>query len=186
MLSLIGYGLLGIVAAIGVVALLVLILPTDHLAVAPRDVVPSGLPARPEINAADVTRVRLPVTLRGYRMVDTDAVLDRLAIELLRREEEIDELRRAAGLGPRPTWTDGTDRTRTASTVPTRCSRRRRPISGSNTRRSVRRPRLRTQWVTRAPTRSRRPRPAASLDPRATTTRPTDSSETGHRGADRT
>ena len=106
MLSLIGYGLLGIVAAIGVVALLVLVLPADHLAVAPRDVVPSGLPSGPEINSTDVTRVRLPVTLRGYRMVDTDAVLDRLAIELLRREEEIDELRRAAGLGPRPPWRD--------------------------------------------------------------------------------
>lgn len=103
MLSLIGYALLGIVVAIGVVALLVLVLPADHLAAPARDVVPSGLPARPEIDAADVTRVRLPVTFRGYRMVDTDAVLDRLAIELLHRDEEIDALRRAAGLGPRPT-----------------------------------------------------------------------------------
>jgi hypothetical protein len=101
MLALIGYGLLGIVVAVGVVALLVLVLPGDHLAAAPRDVVPAGLPARPEIGGDDVARVRLPVTLRGYRMVDTDAVLDRLAIELERRDHEIDDLRRAAGLPAR-------------------------------------------------------------------------------------
>lgn len=103
MVALIGYGLLGIVVAVGVVAVLVLVLPADHLGVAPRDVVPAGLPARPEIGAADVARVRLPVTVRGYRMVDTDAVLDRLAVELERRDQEIDDLRRAAGLPMRAT-----------------------------------------------------------------------------------
>jgi hypothetical protein len=103
MLALIGYGLLGIVVAVGVVALLVLVLPGDHLGAAPRDVVPAGLPARPEIGGNDVARVRLPVTLRGYRMVDTDAVLDRLALELERRDHEIDDLRRSAGLPARST-----------------------------------------------------------------------------------
>ncbi len=98
MLALIGYGLLGIVVAVGVVALLVLVLPSDHLGAAPRDVVPAGLPSRPEIDGDDVARVRLPVTLRGYRMVDTDAVLDRLALELERRDQEINDLRRLAGL----------------------------------------------------------------------------------------
>ena len=117
MFSLIGYGLLGIVVAIGVVALLVLVLPGDHLAAAPRDVVPSGLPARPEIRADDVTRVRLPVTLRGYRMVDTDAILDRLAVELLRRDEELVRLRQAVGVTADRTGADraadwpGDDRT---------------------------------------------------------------------------
>jgi hypothetical protein len=101
MLALIGYGLLGIVVAVGVVALLVLVLPGDHLGAAPRDVVPAGLPSRPDIGGDDVARVRLPVTLRGYRMVDTDAVLDRLALELERRDREIDDLRRSAGLPPR-------------------------------------------------------------------------------------
>ena len=101
MLALIGYGLLGVVIAIGVVALLVLVLPGDHLGAAPRDVVPAGLPSRPEIDGDDVARVRLPVTLRGYRMVDTDAVLDRLALELERRDREIDDLRRSAGLPAR-------------------------------------------------------------------------------------
>lgn len=101
MLALIGYGLLGIVVAVGVVALLVLVLPSDHLGAAPRDVVPAGLPSRPEIGGDDVARVRLPVTMRGYRMVDTDAVLDRLAFELERRDLEIDDLRRAAGLPAR-------------------------------------------------------------------------------------
>jgi hypothetical protein len=101
MFALIGYGLLGIVVAVGVVSLLVLVLPADHLAPAPRDVVPSGLPTRPEIRGEDVARVRLPVTLRGYRMVDTDAILDRLAFELERRDQEIDNLRERAGLPPR-------------------------------------------------------------------------------------
>ena len=101
MLALIGYGLLGVVVAVGVVSLLVIVLPADHLGAAPRDVVPSGLPARPEIRGEDVARVRLPVTLRGYRMVDTDAILDRLAFELERRDQEIDNLRQRAGLPPK-------------------------------------------------------------------------------------
>jgi hypothetical protein len=119
MLALIGYGLLGIVVAVGVVALLVLVLPGDHLGAAPRDVVPAGLPSRPDIGGDDVARVRLPVTLRGYRMVDTDAVLDRLALELERRDREIDDLRRSAGLPSRaadaPSFTEGgSDRDRSA------------------------------------------------------------------------
>jgi hypothetical protein len=111
---------LGIVVAVGVVALLVLVLPGDHLGAAPRDVVPAGLPSRPDIGGDDVARVRLPVTLRGYRMVDTDVVLDRLALELERRDHEIDDLRRSAGLPPRatdaPSFTGGgTDRDRPAA-----------------------------------------------------------------------
>jgi hypothetical protein len=106
MFALIGYALLGIVVSLGVVSLLVLVLPGDHLGAAPRDVVPSGLPARPEIRGEDVARVRLPVTLRGYRMVDTDAILDRLAFELERRDQEIDNLRQRAGLPPREAVAD--------------------------------------------------------------------------------
>jgi DivIVA domain-containing protein len=97
MFALIGYGLLGVVVAVGVVAVLVIVLPSDQLATPVRDVVPAGLPSKPEIRAADVARVRLPVTLRGYRMVDTDAVLDRLALELENRDRELEDLRRISG-----------------------------------------------------------------------------------------
>ncbi len=41
----------------------------------------------------DVVAVRLPVALRGYRFAETDRVLDRLAEELRRRDEEIATLR---------------------------------------------------------------------------------------------
>lgn len=57
----------------------------------------SSLPARPlpegEVEAADVERVRFSPALRGYRMEEVDATLDRLVAELARREETIRELR---------------------------------------------------------------------------------------------
>ena len=44
-------------------------------------------------------QVRLEQELRGYRMADVDALLDRLGAEIQARDEEIDRLR---GEGPRP------------------------------------------------------------------------------------
>ena len=44
-----------------------------------------------ELSAADLRRVRFPLALRGYRMADVDALLDRLARE------------REAGPAPHPT-----------------------------------------------------------------------------------
>lgn len=93
MTALIIYGLLAVLVAVAVVALVVVVLPDDTLAPAVRDTVPSGLPPRPDIGADDVSRLRLPVGLRGYRMVDTDAVLDRLGSEIERRDREIAALR---------------------------------------------------------------------------------------------
>lgn len=99
MLSLILYGALAVVVAVVVVSVLVVVLPDDTVSVAARDRVPAGLPASGEVDAHDVDKVRLPVVVRGYRMVDTDAVLDRLSAEIDRRDQEIAALR-AAGVAP--------------------------------------------------------------------------------------
>ncbi|WP_443034036.1 DivIVA domain-containing protein [Streptomyces sp. CA2R106] len=48
-------------------------------------------PDRP-LARADVDAVRLPVGLRGYRMVDVDEVLERLGAELAERDARIAEL----------------------------------------------------------------------------------------------
>ena len=45
---------------------------------APHALVPAGRPLRGD----DLRRLRLPVALRGYRMAEVDALLDRLAREL--------------------------------------------------------------------------------------------------------
>lgn len=55
--------------------------PTGH------DVLPSG-----QITRADVAAVRFDRAARGYRMDQVDAVLDRLAEEIARRDEQLAEL----------------------------------------------------------------------------------------------
>ena len=40
-----------------------------------------GLPEEGALSGADLRRVRFPLALRGYRMADVDALLDRLARE---------------------------------------------------------------------------------------------------------
>jgi DivIVA domain-containing protein len=67
----------------------------------------SSLPARPlpegEVGAAELEQVRFSPALRGYRMSEVDAVLDRLGAELTRRDEVIVHLeRRVAELDPQP------------------------------------------------------------------------------------
>ncbi|MGN9792471.1 DivIVA domain-containing protein [Streptomyces sp. NPDC054847] len=51
-------------------------------------------PGRP-VGRADVEALRLPVGLRGYRMMDVDEVLDRLGAELAERDARIAELESA-------------------------------------------------------------------------------------------
>ncbi|MEU3754429.1 DivIVA domain-containing protein [Streptomyces olivoreticuli] len=53
------------------------------------------LPADRPTSRADVDAVRLPLALRGYRMTETDDVLDRLGAELAERDARIAELERA-------------------------------------------------------------------------------------------
>lgn len=51
------------------------------LAAAYDDLPDTGLPETGELSAADLRSVRFPLVLRGYRMADVDALLDRLAAE---------------------------------------------------------------------------------------------------------
>ncbi|MFF2808916.1 DivIVA domain-containing protein [Streptomyces sp. NPDC058000] len=64
-----------------------------------RDAEPAGLhdplPQDRPLARADVEAVRLPVTVRGYRMDDVDDVLDRLGAELAERDARIAELEAA-------------------------------------------------------------------------------------------
>jgi len=60
----------------------------DALLAARPDRPPLDLPSRP-LTAADVADLRFPVGLRGYRMDEVDAVLDRLAEELTQRDAHI-------------------------------------------------------------------------------------------------
>jgi DivIVA domain-containing protein len=45
------------------------------------------------LTGEDVDAVRLPVALRGYRFAEVDILLERLALELRRRDVEIARLR---------------------------------------------------------------------------------------------
>ncbi|GFH37732.1 hypothetical protein [Streptomyces pacificus] len=64
------------------------------------------LPATRPLGRADVEGLRLPVTARGYRMLDVDEVLGRLGAELAERDARIAELefalagRRVTETGP--------------------------------------------------------------------------------------
>lgn len=57
--------------------------------------------ARPEgaLTADDVSGLRFSLALRGYRMAEVDAAIDRLAGELAARDAEIERLRAAAHQG---------------------------------------------------------------------------------------
>ncbi len=63
----------------------------------------SSLPARllpdGEVGPADVERVRFSPALRGYRMEEVDEVVERLVLELARRDEVIAGLQHRLGGG---------------------------------------------------------------------------------------
>jgi len=50
------------------------------------------LPVTRPVGRADIEALRLPVALRGYRMMDVDEALDRLGAELAERDARIAEL----------------------------------------------------------------------------------------------
>src|SRR4051794_31168832 len=89
--------ILFLLLAVGVLAVIALVAAGhgEGLAEAEPDVSPVALPVD-AVTAADVAGVRFPSALRGYRMADVDAVLDRLESELAAREA------RVAGLHGRP------------------------------------------------------------------------------------
>ena len=93
MLTVVLYALAAIAIAAVIVVVLVVVLPDDQISQPVADRVPTGLPHDRPIDADDLVRVRLPVGLRGYRMVDTDAVLDRLVAEIEDRDRTIAGLR---------------------------------------------------------------------------------------------
>ena len=88
----------GVHAVLVVAALAVLFLVAavatgqgDAMAEMPPDRRPADLPDDP-LGPADLDRLRFGVGLRGYRMDQVDAVLDRLGAELAQRDERIAEL----------------------------------------------------------------------------------------------
>jgi hypothetical protein len=90
---LIGYLLLALVVAAVLFYLVVALLPAG-LTVRPiRDNRPLELPANRRLRVSDLDRVRIPVSLRGYRFAETDELIDRLAAEIQVRDEEIARLR---------------------------------------------------------------------------------------------
>jgi hypothetical protein len=92
-LTLVGFGLLAIVLAAALFLLAAYVLPSgEQIAPSLRDEPIWEPPAR-TLSSADITTARLPVALRGYRFAETDRLLDRLAEELDRRDDEIARLR---------------------------------------------------------------------------------------------
>jgi DivIVA domain-containing protein len=84
-----------VIVALGVVLGTVLVAGGrgDALGELTPDRPPARLPDDREVRAEDVNTLRLGVGLRGYRMDEVDDVLDVLADELTRRDEELAELR---------------------------------------------------------------------------------------------
>lgn len=61
----------------------------DLMAEMPPDAAPPALPQDRPVRASDVTGARFDRAFRGYRMNQVDAVLDRLAVELAKRDEAL-------------------------------------------------------------------------------------------------
>ncbi|MFE2976327.1 cell division protein DivIVA [Streptomyces sp. NPDC059258] len=67
------------------------------------------LPATRPVGRADVEALRLPMALRGYRMVDVDEALSRLGAELAERDARIAELESTLAGAQAAAVTTGTD-----------------------------------------------------------------------------
>jgi len=90
---LIGYLLLTLVVAAVLFYLVVALLPSGLTVTPIRDNRPLELPPNRRLRISDLDRVRIPVSLRGYRFAETDELIDRLAAEIQLRDEEIAQLR---------------------------------------------------------------------------------------------
>ncbi|MGX7678218.1 hypothetical protein ACSMXN_04895 [Jatrophihabitans sp. DSM 45814] len=89
----IGYGLIAVVVAALLFYAVVALLP-DGLSFKPQsDRRPFELPADRRMVREDLDVIRIPVTVRGYRFAETDDLIDRLAAEIVVRDEEIARLR---------------------------------------------------------------------------------------------
>jgi hypothetical protein len=96
---LLGYLLLALVVAALLFYGMVALLPGGLSLTPQRDNRPFELPADRRMVRADFDRVRIPVGVRGYRFAETDDLIDRLAAEIVVRDEEIARLRSQAGAG---------------------------------------------------------------------------------------
>ncbi|MFV4709658.1 hypothetical protein ACNJU5_21260, partial [Mycobacterium tuberculosis] len=76
--------------------LVVALLPAGLSQAPQRDNRPLELPTDRRVRLADLDRVRIPVSVRGYRFAETDELIDRLAAEIVVRDEEIARLRATA------------------------------------------------------------------------------------------
>lgn len=82
--------LLGVLGALFVAAVLAT-REGGELAPAPPDAADLALPPRP-LTPEDVAALRFPMAVRGYRMAEVDAALERLAEELRDRDRRIGRL----------------------------------------------------------------------------------------------
>ena len=96
---LLGYLLLGLVVAALLFYGIVALLPGGLSLTPQRDNRPFELPADRRMDRRDLERVRIPVSVRGYRFAETDDLIDRLAAEIVVRDEEIARLRSQAAGG---------------------------------------------------------------------------------------
>ncbi|MDQ2837007.1 MAG: hypothetical protein M3Y42_08720 [Actinomycetota bacterium] len=97
MILLIGYLLLTLVVAAVLFYAVVALLPAGLSVPPQRDQLPFELPPDRRLRAGDLDRMRLPISLRGYRFSETDDLIDRLAAEIVVRDEEIARLRQQPG-----------------------------------------------------------------------------------------
>lgn len=95
---------------------------TDGMSDVPPDARDLGLPDDGPLAVQDLERVRFPLAFRGYQMADVDRVLDRLAGELTRRDEQLRELLPEA---PDPTTADDEEVADSPPAVPARVGPRR-------------------------------------------------------------
>lgn len=85
-------------AMVAVVAAVTLVLAgngEDELADAEPERLYDPLPPDRPLKRADIDAMRLPLAVRGYRMEDVDAALDRVGAELAERDARIAELEAA-------------------------------------------------------------------------------------------
>ncbi|MDX6353192.1 MAG: hypothetical protein QOF98_95 [Streptomyces sp.] len=84
--------LIALVVVVAAVALAVLGDGAGALKDPDPDRIDDRLPPDRPLVRSDIDEVRLPVAVRGYRMLDVDEVLDRLGAELAERDARIAEL----------------------------------------------------------------------------------------------
>jgi hypothetical protein len=92
-MQLLGYLLIAVVVAAILFYCVVALMPDGPPFQATRDERPFDLPGDGRMVGEDLESLRIPVSLRGYRFAETDALIDRLGAEIVARDQEIARLR---------------------------------------------------------------------------------------------